>query len=204
VIVTVPTGVLQSGSLLLAPEPVRIRRALSGLQAGHVFRAVLIFRRSPLEMLKNAPDDLFLTSFIRHEEGTIPIWWTPFPLRAPALVAWVGGAQAKRLLELKAPALKDVLVASLAVMLGRSPETIRKELVGVETWNWSADPHSRCAYTYVGVGGSAAPLALSRPEAATLFFAGEAITTPEKIGTVNGAHGSGLRAARQVCRALVR
>jgi monoamine oxidase len=66
--------------------------------------------------------------------------------------------------------------------------------------DWSADPFSRGAYSYLRVGGAGAPRALARPVAGTLFFAGEATSTDE-IGTVSGAIASGLRAAREVLRA---
>jgi monoamine oxidase len=68
--------------------------------------------------------------------------------------------------------------------------------------NWSADPLSRGAYSYVLVGGSDAGPALARPVDGTLFFAGEAFDAEGRNGTVEGAIASGQHVARQVKRSL--
>jgi monoamine oxidase len=69
--------------------------------------------------------------------------------------------------------------------------------------DWRADPFSRGAYSYVGVGGTAAQKTLAKPVLNTLFFAGES-TDWEQSGTVAGAIASGRRAAREVIKALHR
>jgi monoamine oxidase len=68
--------------------------------------------------------------------------------------------------------------------------------------DWQTDPWSRGAYSYPRVGGADAAQALARPIRKTLFFAGEATAAKDLNGTVEGALGAGLRAARQVERAL--
>jgi monoamine oxidase len=80
-----------------------------------------------------------------------------------------------------------------------SRAVVNERLDGWAYHDWSADPSSRGAYTYLRVGGAAAPEALARPVAGTLFFAGESTSTDE-IGTVSGAIASGQRAAREVLR----
>jgi monoamine oxidase len=67
--------------------------------------------------------------------------------------------------------------------------------------DWRADPFSRGAYVYVGVGGVPAQKTLAKPVEGTLFFAGEA-TDPEQTGTVAGAIASGKRAAREAIKVL--
>ena len=64
--------------------------------------------------------------------------------------------------------------------------------------DWSADPFSRGAYSYLGAGFLDAPGELAKPIADTLYFAGEATAPHGKEGMVHGAIASGLRAARQV------
>ena len=68
--------------------------------------------------------------------------------------------------------------------------------------DWSLDPFSRGAYSYVVAGALDAPQAMTRPEAGTLFFAGEHTDITGHWGTVHAALGSGLRAAAQIERAL--
>jgi len=69
--------------------------------------------------------------------------------------------------------------------------------------DWSADPFSLGAYSYVGVGGVPSQKALARPVAGTLFFAGDGLD-PEEIGTVAGALRTGRQAGRDAARALRR
>ena len=64
--------------------------------------------------------------------------------------------------------------------------------------DWSADPFSRGAYSYVAVGGGEARATLGAPVEQTLFFAGEATSTDGQGGTVNGAIESGERAAAAI------
>jgi monoamine oxidase len=76
-------------------------------------------------------------------------------------------------------------------------------LAGTFTYDWQADPYSRCAYSYAAVGGANAHAALARPIAKTLFFAGEA-TSSDQTGTVSGAVDSGYRAARELLRSAIK
>jgi monoamine oxidase len=64
--------------------------------------------------------------------------------------------------------------------------------------DWSADPFSCGAYSYVTVGGGEARATLGAPLEQTLFFAGEATSTDGQGGTVNGAIETGERAAAAV------
>ena len=59
--------------------------------------------------------------------------------------------------------------------------------------DWSRDPFSRGAYSYVAAGGVGARLTLAAPLGDTLFFAGEATSDDGQGGTVNGALETGER-----------
>ncbi|HTD53387.1 MAG TPA: FAD-dependent oxidoreductase, partial [Thermoanaerobaculia bacterium] len=82
-------------------------------------------------------------------------------------------------------------------LFGISKRRIERLLIASHSHDWSADPFARGAYSYVAVGGAAAPKALARPLQNTLIFAGEA-TDNEESGTVPGAIASGRRAARAI------
>jgi monoamine oxidase len=68
--------------------------------------------------------------------------------------------------------------------------------------DWLGDPYARGAYSYPIVGGSEAAKVLARPVQQTLFFAGEAMDSEMRSGTVHGAIGSGRRAAKLALKAL--
>jgi monoamine oxidase len=82
-------------------------------------------------------------------------------------------------------------------VLGVPRSFLEERLDGWGHHDWSADPWSRGAYTYLKVGGRGAPGMLAKPVDGTLFFAGES-TSEDESGTVSGAIASGARAAREV------
>lgn len=83
---------------------------------------------------------------------------------------------------------------------GKSLAYLTQEMHSVHTHNWTQDPFSRGAYSYVKVGGNSLAKKLIRPIKKTLYFAGEATCTGPTRGTVNGALDSGLRAAQQILK----
>jgi monoamine oxidase len=116
-------------------------------------------------------------------------------------VGWAGGPAAIALGA--APReLKERAVRSLADTFGIDRRTVERHLVATFYHDWSRDPFSRGAYSYVLVGGTDAAEMLSRPARGTLFFAGEATDPEGRTGTVHGAIATGQRAAAQVARAL--
>jgi monoamine oxidase len=119
------------------------------------------------------------------------------PRRVPVLTAWAGGPAADALAGLTEPAIVERALEALAQSLALDAGRVREQLEGWAMHDWQADPFSRGAYAYVGVGGLKAPQALARPVQGTLFFAGEA-TSPDEMGTVSGAIGAGLQAARKL------
>jgi monoamine oxidase len=142
-------------------------------------------------------------AFLHADSGVaFPVWWTPYPLRAPLLVGWRGGPAA---LELSAMSSDEVVagaIDSLATLLGVPNREIRRHLVGAFNHDWNSDPYSRGAYSYVGVGGSDASGKFARPVDATLFFAGEHADREGRNGTVHGAMASGTHAAASVSRRI--
>jgi monoamine oxidase len=208
-ILALPLGVLQApadapGALRFDPQPRGLRRALGGLVAGDALRVVLELRELPWESggpLRDAADAFAGASFLRVPGSPFPTWWTPHPLRAPLLVAWAGGPAAHALAACSPEERADLAVRTLAQALHVARWRLAARLVGAWSHDWRADPFTRGAYSYVGVGGAGASGRLARPVERTLFLAGEA-TDEEHMGTVEGALRSGRRAARQVEAAL--
>ena len=190
-VITVPQAVLQSRSLRIEPAVPQVERAIEKLEPGQVFKAVLRFREAFWD------DDL---NFMHSRDCDVPTWWTAKPAKVPVLTGWCGGARADTMLDEGESGRIDRSLDALA----RVMDIPRREIDGqLESWrqhDWRADPFSRAAYTYVGVGGVPAQKALSRPVQQTLCFAGEA-TDAEQTGTVAGAIASGRKAARQLVAA---
>jgi monoamine oxidase len=187
-IVTLPLGVLQSGSVRFSPE-IDKQAALHKLASGPVIRVALRFREAFWE--ERCPG----VAFFHSPEAPFPTFWTPLPMHAPLLTAWAGGPRAERLSGLPEKQLVRHALAGVRSVLGRVPK-----VEGVLVQDWQADPYSLGAYSYVLVGGQGAREQLRRPLLKTLFFAGEATDTDE-AGTVAGALRSGARAAREVLAA---
>ena len=211
-VVTLPVGVLgaepgAAGAVAFEPEPPGMREALAGIGAGAVTRVTLQFRRRFWEERAAVPSldpdvDPLQLSFVHAPEQAVPVWWTVRALRAPLLVAWVGGPRGRALAALDRVDQASTCVASLATVLGRDPSEIAAELVATHTHDWVDDPFSRGAYSYARVDGADAGTRLAEPVDGTLFFAGEATAAGGNTGTVHGALESGRRAAGEVLTAL--
>jgi monoamine oxidase len=139
-------------------------------------------------------------AFIHAPNAVIPVWWTQLPLRAPLLVGWVGGPRAEELLLKDKRSLLNTALECLASIFAMPPKNIEALLQEYEMHDWSIDPFSRGAYSYVAVGGLEAQKQLARSIDETLFFAGEALNTQGHIGTVHGAIASGIEAAREIIK----
>jgi monoamine oxidase len=89
----------------------------------------------------------------------------------------------------------------LARLLHTDETSLAAELQSWHAHNWSADPFSRGAYSYVKAGGMEAQERFGDPVEDTLYFAGEAVHAEGHWGTVHGAIASGDRAARLILKA---
>ena len=216
VVVTLPVGVLQrsvsggdpAGAVRFDPEPPGLRSALAGLAMGHAVRVVLRFRERFWERdgIRRTParGELDHLGFLFTGHDTFPVWWTPYPVRAPLLTAWAGGPRALRLAGLGELAVAQLAVEAAGQLFGVSRGRMDALVASVHTHDWSADPCARGAYSYTVVGGIDASAALAQPVARTLFFAGEAATGDGEHGTVHAALDSGVRAAREVLASVGR
>ncbi|WP_459646954.1 flavin monoamine oxidase family protein [Kitasatospora sp. Ki12] len=138
-----------------------------------------------------APDTMIVfdvdgrTGFVRCTAG-----------RPEALVVAKAGAASR----LRA-ALGDrtALAALLAVAL---PWTSDAAVLDVTVADWGRDPYAAGAFTAPRAGLEDAARQWAEPVDGTLFFAGEATVTGERLPWVQGALASGERAAEQVLKAL--
>jgi monoamine oxidase len=159
-----------------------------------VVKVVLGFRGPFWRSIDGLEDVQFIHVFGR----PLPTWWMPLDPEVPRLTGWAGGPHAARLAGKSHAALKDLAVRSLSDALGLAPGEVAPQLESLHLHDWTADPLSRGAYTYVGIGGSEAYRTLAAPVANTLFFAGEATCGGGHNATMEGALRSGRRAAAEL------
>ena len=199
-LITLPLGVLQQtppaqGAVRFVPALTAKRDALAGLASGAILKLQLRFGSPFWQTLHGGR--YHDAGFFHVPEAAFPTFWTQAPAQAPLLVAWAGGPRALRLAAGAAPGdLVRKALASLEQIFGKEVD-IEGQLQGYYYHDWQQDPFSRGAYSYVTVGAGAARTTLAAPLEDTLFFAGEA-TCAEQGGTVAGALGSGVRAAREL------
>jgi len=187
-------GGLEMGSIRFSPDLSDRRGALGRLEMGHACKIVIRFRERFWEANPVLRDFLFLLDF----EQAFPTWWSTLPSRAPLLNGWVAGPPAQRLRDASGDQLLDHALTSLAGAMGLPRRSVEEQLVDWHMHDWSKDPFSRGAYSYVLTGGIDAHKALARPLQDTLFFAGEATAGDGFNATMEGAVRSGWRAASEV------
>ena len=205
-IVTLPLGVLQlpartPAAVRFSPALTAKRAALDGLAAGPALKVVLKFRRPFWQEIERGR--YRAAGFFQAPDAAFPTFWTAYPQRAPMLAAWAGGPRARRLSDRTAPELIDEAVRS-ARSLFAGAAGFEDELEAAYVHDWQRDPYARGAYSYVRVGAAGARKALARTLEGTLYFAGEAADYEGETGTVAGALQSGVRAARELLKAVRR
>jgi monoamine oxidase len=209
VLITVPLGVLLADGIVFTPAPAQILAHAQRLAMGDVVRVVLVFRerfwrdrRAPSipEDVRRKLDDL---SFLFTPAEVPPTWWTPNPVPTPVLTAWIGGPKATELRRTIAASgdpltLPRRCLATLARIFELSFAELQSLLVDWHEHDWSADPYSCGAYSYVPAGALDVPAKLAAPVEETLYFAGEHTDLTGHWGTVHAALGTGVRAAEQM------
>lgn len=193
-IITLPLGVLQTGSVRFQPEPPAFRELVNRLAMGKVVRVTLRFRERFWDTRRELKD----MSFLHSSDQWFPTWWSTLPVIAPILTAWIAGPNADRFDGRDECFIVQRALETLAKLLGMDAGAIANQLEAWYTHNWQADPFAMGAYSYVPVGSLDAVEQLTRPIEKTLYFAGEATDTQGHWGTVHGAMATGVRAARQI------
>ncbi len=204
-LLTLPLGVLQAGSVAFEPSPDDILVQAGRMRMGHVCRMSLVFKRRWWADFFPEAEALQRLSFLLSAErnallhrANFGVFWTTFPSLAPVLTAWSGGPSARAFNSLDDHAIAHLACAELAQIFGLPRHAVLNELVSHHRHDWTNDPLSLGAYSWVPVGAADVSAKLSEPVEDTLFFAGEHTDTTGNWGTVHGALGSGLRAAAQI------
>lgn len=224
-LLTVPVGVLQAGSIRFMPElPDDKLLALSGIRMGPVIKLVYRFAEPIAE-------SEIMAIYSRNNP---PMWWSPSyrghgktaastsyrgPGRTAGSTPYRGSGQSAGVTSHCGPGSASegsqvwtafVSGAGAASLLALGEQgaleagvealgnDLGRELEPLDALlvDWPGDPWSRGGYSYVLPGHDGARELLARP-APPLFFAGEATAQEHQSATVHGALVSGRRAAAE-------
>jgi len=182
-IVTVPLGVLKTGQITFDPPlPERQRQAIERLGMKRLEKVVLRFEE------QFWPDDR--RNFLNLSADRVFLEFVDMTDSAgePVIIAFLNPAVACRHVDIEDRA--SAAVETIRSLLGDVPEPI-----AATTTDWSNDPYSAGAYSYIPVGASGAEMdTLAEPPGQSLVLAGEH-TVARYYGTVHAAFLSGRRAA---------
>ncbi|HSG85757.1 MAG TPA: NAD(P)/FAD-dependent oxidoreductase [Candidatus Limnocylindrales bacterium] len=190
VLVTVPLGVLKAGVIRFDPPLLPERRsAIERLGFGRLDKVALRYER-PFWTEQGLP-------FIEILAASEP-FDGPFGLDVatgePVMVVLAGGSGQGWLMEGTVDQAVDRVRAAVERVTGLAMPVP----VAATRTDWSGDPFSRGAYSYVSVAASPADLdLLGEPHGGRILFAGEA-TTSARVGYADGALSTGIREAKRL------
>ena len=189
-IVTLPLGVLKSGTVKFSPALSEEKQAaIARLDMGVLNKVVLKFPK--VFWPENREAFGYLSE--NQQDFTEFFSMTPYT-EAPILIAFTGGSFARSLEDLSSEKIVAMAIEPLRRAYGnRIPEPL-----GVTRTRWKADPFSFGSYSYIPVGATTGDRkVLAEPAGSNLFFAGEA-TSAKYPATVHGAFLSGIRESDRI------
>jgi monoamine oxidase len=116
------------------------------------------------------------------------------PFGRNLVVGHCGGPLARELEAAGPAAMAELALDQLAEMFGSA---VRRHVTATASTAWGADPWIGGGYSVCRPGRADARLRLSQPVHDRVLLAGEACPL-DTFGTVNGAHDSGVAAARRI------
>jgi predicted NAD/FAD-dependent oxidoreductase len=191
VIVTLPLGVLKTGSVTFAPQlPPAKQSAIERLGVGCLAKVIVWFDE-PFW-----PLDQYSFGLIGQDIDQCPtnIVNMTFSHGLPCLAILAGGELGARVEQMPEAAARAWAMDCLQQLFGEEVPQPRR----IQTTGWLEDPFSRGAYSYVAVGASPDDFdAIAAPVGDALFFAGEA-TNRQHWSCVHSGYLSGLREAARI------
>jgi monoamine oxidase len=207
VLITIPLSILQAcatsrGPIQFNPVlPDQKLEALSKLEMGKVIRVTLRFHRrfwNEIRPSETSDRTLEHMGFLFSQDEWFPTWWTTMPEALPFITGWAPFKSGEKLSGKDECFVVEHAIKTLSTLLNVGSDQMAQQLDAAFFHDWQSDPYSLGAYSYGRVGSDGANAMLAEPVEDTLFFAGEATDTTGNNGTVHGAMGSGLRAAREI------
>ncbi len=195
-VVTLPLGVLQTGTVQFEPGlPAEMQLAMGRLKMGTINKVALAYPQAFWD------EELQYFGYTDPEKGRYSYFINARTFSpANALMTFGFGNYGLTLEGQTDTAIVGNIQNTLKTIFGSSiPEP-----EGILVSRWTADPWAKGAYSYAAVGSTPADFdTLGQTVANRLFFAGEH-TISDYRGTVHGAYISGIRAANQATGQLQR
>ncbi|MEZ4713948.1 MAG: NAD(P)/FAD-dependent oxidoreductase [Caldilineaceae bacterium] len=191
-IITLPIGVLQSGTVHFEP-PLPPAKAHS-IAAFRMEPGTKLIYRFAAQLWD---DDLVYAC----HTGLAARWWTPGYGRANAhvLCCFVTAERARQIDAMPEAEALALGLAEIGPLLGQ-PD-LAAACVQAKRICWAHEPFTGGAYAHIPPGAADARVQLAQPVDNVLYFAGEATAHETNPQTVHGAIESGWRAARAVMEA---
>jgi monoamine oxidase len=189
-IVTLPLGVLQSGTVAFSPPlPDEKQRAIERLQMGTLNKLYLRFPRIFW------PAEADMLGYISERKGEWAEWLNLAHYTGqPVLLAFNAADYGRAIEELPDDAIVAAAMTTLRTIFGLDIPAPEAALIT----RWGADEFARGSYSYLALGATPDDRDdLAAPIGGRVFFAGEA-TSPDFAATVHGAYLSGLLAAEEI------
>ena len=199
VLVTIPIGNLQSGSIIFSPvlEPEKLN-AIQKLGFGPVIKTLLNFKEAFWKNKTRAGGkDLSKMSFL-FTEAMIPTWWTSYPKESTMLTGWSTGPNAEKLRGQNDESMLKIALESISGIFNIPADQLQGLLKGWQVFNWLEDPFCKGGYSYEVVNGNQLQQLIKKPVLDKLFFAGEGLYEGLEIGTVEAALHCGREVAHQM------
>jgi monoamine oxidase len=191
VLVTVSTGVLQSGRPHFAPDlPADKSTAIAHLPMAAQDKVA--FRIDPAA-LESENDSIQYT-----RAGDSIIVFNILPGGQPLVVGYVSGDLCRDLEQQGEDALMSAVIAQFEAVYG--PDAAAT-IADPDAANWGTHPYVGGAWAYPEPGALTARSDVAEPVDDRLWFAGEA-TSQAAAGTVHGAYQSGLDGAELIAESL--
>jgi monoamine oxidase len=198
-IVTLPLGVLQSGTIKFSPLlPPNKQAAINRLKMSSFNKIILKF---PYQFW---PEEYHAFDYLCEGEADFFCEFLNLAIysQQSALMAFTGGSFAEKIEQLSEAEIVERIMLLLRRSYGEiASATLRDRIPQPESvmiTRWNQDPFSFGAYSYIPVGGDISDRdILAEPVGDRLFFAGEA-TDRDYASTVHGAYLSGIREAKRI------
>ncbi len=199
VVVTIPLGVLKSGSIEFAPRlPEDKRAAITGIGMGELEKVALRFDQ-PFWQTTGSGNILYMGTTL----GEFPLIadYTPYAAGKPTLVAFYCGNYGRETASLSDDAIAEHAIRTANLMSG----TQGREPTAVRVTRWKSDPFALGSYPSNPIRASVAEAraqrthyeAMAAPVGERLLFAGDG-TSYDFGSTVEGAVVSGIREAERL------
>ena len=195
-LVTVPVGVLQKGSIRFSPPLAVHEQAIEKLAFGGVVKFMVEFEEGFWDDLSHLPFPDF-TMVV--SDSVVPTWWTQSPDPKPLLTGWLGGPTTFQISH-EPGFLRQQAIHSIHRIFKYAEKDIESAIRVFHIADWVRDPYARGGYSYSAVESDAAIDALNQPAANTIFFAGEGLYKGPSMGTVEAALQTGKAAAKLISK----